>query len=262
MCVRQGVSVIRLHPFSLAIGAVLAFAAFVCMSQVAIQPFPSARFQYGPHPRDFVRIQEGAPFTVPAGRILVITAVGGPLTPSIAATVQVNGVGVTNAFADIYYNSPLTVRPISRFVTARAGDVVGVVGLGAAGTDARCWGYLSELTPGLAAGTLRPILEYQPHPQDSFAVVEGTPYVVPPGMLCVVTAVGTRIPAGLGQGIHSTLRVNGNVEVQVGVQLTEFAECSTPQLPPGFVYGPGSTVDVQAQFPGFEGRALCYLAAQ
>lgn len=253
---------LKIHFFSVLIGVAAFATMLVLSSQSSIQPtFPSARFQYGPHPRDFVRLVEGTPYTVPAGKLMVITALGGSQQAgSVPVTLQVNGVDVQGVFADCYYITPASMRTLPRFVTATAGDVVTLVGA-AAGPDARAWGYLLDRTTG-TLGTLRPVLEYQPNPQDVFTITQGTPFIVPTGMVCVVTALGTNSAPGFTVDPRTRLYVNGAAEVEMSSELSDFALSSTSELPPGFVYPPGSIIEVDTISPNFQGRALCYLAAQ
>lgn len=54
-----------------------------------------------PHPRDFVRIQQGTPFTVPAGRILVVTGMGFATSPGFASytlAIEIDGVAVLTEY--------------------------------------------------------------------------------------------------------------------------------------------------------------------
>lgn len=251
---------VRFHPASLAVGAVVAAAVFVCMSQiVAPAAFPSGRFQFGPHPRDFVRIDEGAPYTVPPGKVLILTAVGRPrLQGNQPAIVSVNGQVIAGAAPTLNTSAPCSMKSIPRFAVAHASDVVASFG-NQPQPSARVLGFLVGEASSVALGTLRPGLELQPHPQYAFAILEGSPFVVPPGMCCVVTGLGVPNPQ-LGQQISTRLIANGQDEVQAlsgddsGVGLVS--------LPEGFVYPPGSVLEVDANDPTFTGRALCYLAAQ
>src|SRR5262245_63933454 len=65
---------ISIHPLSLGLGIVLAGVIFLSMSQATVAT--PLRVEYLAHPRDCVIIRGGTPYTVPAGRILAVTAVG------------------------------------------------------------------------------------------------------------------------------------------------------------------------------------------
>lgn len=251
---------VRLHPSSLVVGALAAALVFVCMSQITTPvSFPSGRFQFGPHPRDFVRIQEGTPYTVPAGKVLVLTAVGRTAIQSNqTATVSVNGQVVDGAAPVISAAAPCSMKAVPPYSIARAGDVVAAFG-NLPQPTARATGFLVDDAPTLSPGTIRPALELRPHPRDAFAVVEGTPFIVPQGMLCVVTGLGVGAP-GLFQPTYTRLMANGQDEVQ-GLSGDD-AGLGLVSIPAGFVYGPGTVLQVDANDPNFTGRALCYLAAQ
>jgi hypothetical protein len=73
---------ITIHPFSALIGAALVCLTMLTVGAIAVQGSSSTRdvsaieIVSDPHPREFVRIVEGAPYTVPSGKILVPTAFG------------------------------------------------------------------------------------------------------------------------------------------------------------------------------------------
>lgn len=45
-------------------------------SSQALTPVGGFRIEYLPHPRDYVQIKEGTPYTVPVGKLLVVTGLG------------------------------------------------------------------------------------------------------------------------------------------------------------------------------------------
>ena len=63
------------HPASLALGLLLGGIALLSMSQAIVTTSP-IRIEYAPHPREMVQIRGGVPYTVPLGKLLVITALG------------------------------------------------------------------------------------------------------------------------------------------------------------------------------------------
>ena len=85
-----------------------------------------------PHPRDFVRIQQGADFTVPAGRILVISAMAFADNPGANAfyqTIEVNGTPILSEYGHhgSHYSAEThdqKITAIPHGVAIPAGDVV------------------------------------------------------------------------------------------------------------------------------------------
>jgi hypothetical protein len=70
---------ITIHPFSALIGAAIVCITMLTVGAVTVQGSSSTRDVSAmenvndPHPRDYVRIDEGTAYTVPTGKILVIT---------------------------------------------------------------------------------------------------------------------------------------------------------------------------------------------
>ena len=83
---------LTIHPFSALIGAALVCLTMLTVGAIAVQGSSSTRDVSAienvndVHPRDFVRIVEGAPYTVPSGKILVPTAFGSNTWGTIGAT--------------------------------------------------------------------------------------------------------------------------------------------------------------------------------
>ena len=95
----------KLHPASLAVGAALAIGvALLSAQQIVGSPAIVVRrviepvvTHEGAHPRDWVRVVEGTPYTVPPGRILAVTGTrhlgafrGGALSGDHQLTVNVD----------------------------------------------------------------------------------------------------------------------------------------------------------------------------
>ena len=92
-----GMRNLNLHPMSALVGAGVVLLAGVLSAQHVANRFVSVRvletptLEVAPHPRDYVRIDEGTPYTVPAEKILVPTAFGwtvGNFSPSIKTKIE------------------------------------------------------------------------------------------------------------------------------------------------------------------------------
>jgi hypothetical protein len=74
---------ISIHPFSALVGMAVLSMAWVTAAAMPLQGSSSDRDVSAiedvsrPHPRDYVRIHEGAPFTVPEGKVLSLTGITG-----------------------------------------------------------------------------------------------------------------------------------------------------------------------------------------
>ena len=82
-----------------------------------------------------------------------------------------------------------------------------------------------------------------PNPRDMVVIRQGTPYIVPPGRLLVVTALGANSPSLSGQ---TELQVDGVFEVTAPAGIGSSGEASSMKLLPlpGFVVQSGSTVNL------------------
>ena len=75
---------ISIHPFSALVGMAVLSMAWVTAAAMPLQGSSSDRDVSAvevvnePHPRDWVSITNDAPFVVPSGHLLVVTAVGQP----------------------------------------------------------------------------------------------------------------------------------------------------------------------------------------
>lgn len=123
---------IQLHPVSLLVGLAGGVGVMLLMSQSAVTTFPSARVEVGPHPRDYVEIVEGVPYTVPPGKYF--TVVSKHSTQGQATRLLVNG----------QPEQPWdTILDFSRGFTWHWGTVVEVEDNSSYFTG-RAWGYLSD----------------------------------------------------------------------------------------------------------------------
>ena len=94
---------ITIHPFSALIGAAIVCLTMITVGAVTVQGSSSTRdvsaieVVSDPHPRDYVRIVAGTPYTVPAGKVLVVKQLGlmalGSSTGSLI-TLSIDGVVV------------------------------------------------------------------------------------------------------------------------------------------------------------------------
>ena len=134
---------LQLHPASLLAGAAL-FASILALSsaapQTVINGSPGVIQHDIAHPRTFVEIKEGVPFTVRNNRLFVVTNLGWDRRGiSGDAVLLVNGSRVVATGS-----SHPSVQPIGRFV-CQPGDIVEAVD-GSAGDDyARAWGFETDL---------------------------------------------------------------------------------------------------------------------
>jgi hypothetical protein len=135
---------ISLHPLSLVLGVVFAGICFLSMSQV----WPAGQHVivgYGPEPRDMVQIHEGTSYTVPAGRLFVLTGLGSGNFCTSPCALAVNG--IHEASIGQSYNSGLftgqSVQAVPPGFTAAPGSIIDVTDGCASADDARAWGYLA-----------------------------------------------------------------------------------------------------------------------
>jgi hypothetical protein len=209
----------------------------------ALQPRSPASFQapalrFGPHPRDFVRIVEESPFTVPDGSFFVPTALGGTGTyPSTTFTLRADGAAVAGVAQGV---SPTdfdtgSIRSLPRAAALPAGATISVSGGINGVNDARAWGYVLALPPD-ALDSVTPLVEYGPGPEDMHAAQS---VVVPADKLFVVTAIGSAEPTFNGSFV---LSADGEVELRASTPST----ASMIPVPRGLVFGPGTVVTSSA----------------
>jgi len=120
---------LNLHPMSALVGAGVVLLAGVLSAQhvanrfVAVRVLETPSLEVSPHARDAVRVSEGAPFTVPAGRILVVTALGTENYPNDDVGFSINGATVMAGEAN---SSTGGICRIPFGLTAVGGDAVDV----------------------------------------------------------------------------------------------------------------------------------------
>lgn len=134
---------IQLHPTSLLLGLAVGVLALVAMGQKPQDVRELVRVEYGPHPRDIVVITETAPYTVPPGRLLVVTGLGTSIDTGVGggAHLIVNGsIEATNS-----NNSHPSMFPLpSPGIAIKAGATVTVDDNYAPLSTGRAWGYLAD----------------------------------------------------------------------------------------------------------------------
>jgi hypothetical protein len=132
-----------IQPLSLVLGVVFSAVVLLSMSQAPPLNARGIVVQYGPEPRDMVQISEGAPYVVPAGKLFVLTAVGG--TNWVQVQLRLDGQPVLIADAGLSALSTTgtsMVAPPPGF-TAPGGTTVDILRLGGSSGPARAWGYLA-----------------------------------------------------------------------------------------------------------------------
>ncbi len=139
------------HPLSALTGAAGLALVLLATSASQTHPGPQRVTIVGPvsisgeyDPRDAVVVREGAPFTVPTGKLFVLTGLGRVSGSGSSAALKINGATELRTYNGSG-NDPTepTVRPLPPGLTANAGDVVDVDN-GASGSDGRAWGYLVD----------------------------------------------------------------------------------------------------------------------
>jgi len=143
-------SACSLHVPSLVIGVLVATVVLMSMGQSSPVLGPP-RIEYGPHPRDMVQIKEGTSYTVPVGRIFVLTGLGTSFMTTNFATLaelRVNGqrevcggIGFSTASSGTASGS---VPGVPMGFTVPAGAVIDVDELTPNLSNGRAWGYLSQ----------------------------------------------------------------------------------------------------------------------
>src|SRR5437870_230155 len=118
----------QIHVPSALAGVALASAILLSMSQSA--PVGPPRIEYGPNPRDMVQIREGTPYTVPSGRLLVVTGLGSSLvTNLVPVSLTIGGhVEATTVMQNCGGTEARSVVALAAGLTVPAGAVVEVLG--------------------------------------------------------------------------------------------------------------------------------------
>lgn len=133
----------RVHPVSLALGLALGICAILSMSQASVINTP-LRVEYMPHPRDMVQIKEGTPYTVPVGKVFVVTGLGSTAAVNAPmAALAINGtVEATTIVQGCGGTETRSVVELVAGLTAPAGSTISVQSNYPDPDDGRAWGYL------------------------------------------------------------------------------------------------------------------------
>ena len=96
-----------------------------------------------PHPRDWVQIREvDGPYTVPAGKILVLTGLGISANVAAPAYLYIDGQFEASATPNNGYGNGTNTKDLSFGITASAGQIVTLDGGG--NPYGRAYGYLVD----------------------------------------------------------------------------------------------------------------------
>ena len=111
---------ISLHPLSLVVGIGFGVLALLSMSQMPALNARGVNIEYVPHPRDMVVIKGGAPYTVPEGKIFVLTGLGA--TQSATTRLIVNNVPEVTCFT-VSGSDFCTIFPVTTGFTLHSGSI-------------------------------------------------------------------------------------------------------------------------------------------
>ncbi len=144
---------IQLHPGSVLAGVGVALLAFVVMGQqvvstgqaplAGLDPELTRPPAFAVHPRDFVQIKEGTPYTVPAGKLFVLTALGNTVA-EMHTELFVNGVAEAESSNAQSTGNAVSMKRVPRGFAVAAGSVITLTSLWSAPDDGRAWGYLAD----------------------------------------------------------------------------------------------------------------------
>lgn len=130
----------KLHIPSVLLTAGVAGLVLLTSSQ-ALTPVGGYRIEYLPHPRDMVQIKEDVPFVVPAGKLFVLTALGGANVNASTAQLFVDGQEEVSARMGGGTGYDPRMVPLASGFTVPAGATITVIGFAHVG---RAWGYLAS----------------------------------------------------------------------------------------------------------------------
>ena len=143
---------ISIHPLSAVLGAaVLGLVALATSAQRTSEflghgSHPDEIRVLGiPDPRTAVLIREGTPYTVPSGKLLIVTAVGMTNAPSTEnrSVLRLDGKEEVTTFLTTAAGGSSLVEFPSPGIRAVSGQVVEADTL-SSGNDGRAWGYLID----------------------------------------------------------------------------------------------------------------------
>lgn len=124
------------------VGVAVALSCVLALSMAQQHVAAPLRVEYMPHPKQMVQIENGGPYTVPAGSLFVLTALGTQTLNYTHCILFVNG---TPRIAHDSYalGGPFTVSQAPIGLTVPAGSVLTMANTG--GVPGGCaWGYLVD----------------------------------------------------------------------------------------------------------------------
>jgi hypothetical protein len=140
----------RFHPASALLGLAVATLCLFTMSQGTMHALQAGvQITYQPHPRDYVQIKENTPFTVPPGKLFVLTALGATVGTGSVRLLINPGAGTycgSNEFVEFGVPGG-SIVPAPLGFTAPAGALLSVVrpsDCTGSTSWGRAWGYLAE----------------------------------------------------------------------------------------------------------------------
>jgi hypothetical protein len=135
----------RAHVLSALLGSAFALGIVVLLSMSQVLPAGQhVIVSYGPSPRDMVQINQGTPYVVPAGKVFVLTGLGGNgIASSTWTFLMVNGKQELLSGAQAS-NVTTSVTPVPLGFTVHAGSTIDVSPTASGATSGRAWGYLAD----------------------------------------------------------------------------------------------------------------------
>jgi hypothetical protein len=132
----------RAHVLSALLGSALAIGMVVLLSMNQVLPAGQhVIVSYGPSPRDMVQIKEGTPYTVPPGKLFVLTGVGSTVG-CYTVTLKVNGQDeASTVFSCPSTGCSIMSAPVG-FTVASGSTLETSSNTGL--QVARAWGYLAD----------------------------------------------------------------------------------------------------------------------
>ncbi len=130
-----------IHRSSFLLGLAIAAVGFLVAAQSTPPPGPP-RIEYGPHPRDMVQVAQGVPYVVPAGKLFVLTGLGGAENGGYC-TLSVDGIIQASVCNSCTTAPGSQISAVPPGFTVVAGATITVF-TNSGGASARAWGYLAS----------------------------------------------------------------------------------------------------------------------
>lgn len=241
------------------LAAIVLAAATLALALTRTNPSSSAEARSGAwppttpvaHPSEWVVIEQGQPYVVPAGAVFVVTAVGTPQQDfsNAIASLFANGTLLVSTTTGMFGTAPCSTPALDVPLAVSGGTTLSVsVSVGI--FPGQAWGFL--LRPGAPqAASFQP-----PPPWEWIVIEEGQPYRVPAGKLFVPTAIHYSWNGAAGA---MSLHVDG--EPRVTANMSADWDTSVRALPAGLAVPAGSLVEPvdPAGLPPLLGKAWGFL---